>query len=53
MMKEFDKKEPGAPKAARRPYTPPAIAREEVFESVAAGCTQFTKAACGATFQAS
>jgi hypothetical protein len=54
-MKSDDKNPQPADKATtkRRPYEPPAIRREEQFETVAAGCTQFTKTACGAGFQAS
>lgn len=38
-----DRRAPRAP-APRKPYMPPAIRREEYFESVAAGCNFNTKA---------
>lgn len=37
--------------AARRAYSPPAIKREEVFESVAAGCSKFDPDLCDPGFQ--
>lgn len=35
-----DRERKGA--ATRRPYSPPAIRQEEVFETVAAGCAKFS-----------
>jgi hypothetical protein len=51
--REVEERGTEAPREPRRPYAPPAIRHEECFETVAAGCTQFTKVACGAGFQAS
>lgn len=45
-------RQPGSP---RRPYSSPAIRQEEVFETVAAGCTKFSPApipvGCGGGFK--